>query len=470
MRHFISEAKEQFSILAWRVRLVFWSGAILIGAVCAGFAIVSEHANQTFQYLASHWPWLPFILTPGALVAILWATRNWFPGAQGSGIPQAIAALQLEERSSLLSIRIAIGKILLTTLGLVCGASIGREGPSVHIGASLMHSLGRFAHFPAHYMERGLILAGGAAGIAAAFNTPMAGIVFAIEEMSKSFEQRTNGIVMTERRMDTAYHRQQVRHEGQADIPTQRNGQILPNLRLMTMTGNRIRLEALAGLRHQHRGIRAPAGTTDPGFTIGDQILDIHPTGFQQRQITERHGSRITPRVRDQARRPDRLAIHLRQAVHRFRDQPRAGMAHSIPLLPDGNILDAKIRRQIDDAHAGVEQGASLGHRNAIRRGEENQVTPTQRVDIRLGEEQIGMPPQVWIQIRDRAPSLGAGGDHTQRDTRVPDQQAQQFDPGIPGASDDSNLNHSTRLADPTYRLCFAVNVQTWTSQTAAAQ
>ncbi len=197
MRHFISEAKEQFSILAWRVRLVFWSGAILIGAVCAGFAIVSEHANQTFQYLASHWPWLPFILTPGALVAILWATRNWFPGAQGSGIPQAIAALQLEERSSLLSIRIAIGKILLTTLGLVCGASIGREGPSVHIGASLMHSLGRFAHFPAHYMERGLILAGGAAGIAAAFNTPMAGIVFAIEEMSKSFEQRTNGIVMT---------------------------------------------------------------------------------------------------------------------------------------------------------------------------------------------------------------------------------------------------------------------------------
>ncbi len=197
MRHFLSEAKEQFSILTWRVRLVFWSGAILIGAVCAGFAIVSEHANQTFLYLANHWPWLPFILTPTALVAILWATRNWFPGSQGSGIPQAIAALQLEERSSLLSIRIAIGKILLTTLGLVCGASIGREGPSVHIGASLMHSLGHFARFPAHYMERGLILAGGAAGIAAAFNTPMAGIVFAIEEMSKSFEQRTNGIVMT---------------------------------------------------------------------------------------------------------------------------------------------------------------------------------------------------------------------------------------------------------------------------------
>ncbi len=197
MRHFIKEAKEQFSPLAWRVRLVFWCGAILIGAVCAGFAIVAEHANNGFISLARAWPWLPFLLTPAGLIAILWATRTWFPGSQGSGIPQAIAALQLQERSMLLNIRIAIGKILLTTLGLFCGASIGREGPSVHIGASLMHSLGRFAHFPAHYMERGLILAGGAAGIAAAFNTPMAGIVFAIEEMSKSFEQRTSGIVMT---------------------------------------------------------------------------------------------------------------------------------------------------------------------------------------------------------------------------------------------------------------------------------
>ncbi len=197
MRHLIKEAKEQFSLLAWRVRLVFWSGAILIGAVCAGFAIVAEHANNAFLTLARTWPWAPFLLTPLGLAAILWATRNGFPGSQGSGIPQAIAALQVQDRGPLLSLRIALGKILLTTLGLFCGASIGREGPSVHIGASLMHSLGRFAHFPAHYMERGLILAGSAAGIAAAFNTPMAGIVFAIEEMSKSFEQRTSGIVMT---------------------------------------------------------------------------------------------------------------------------------------------------------------------------------------------------------------------------------------------------------------------------------
>jgi len=82
-------------------------------------------------------------------------------------------------------------------LGLLCGASIGREGPTVHISAALSYSLVRLAHFPIHIQERGLILAGAAAGLAAAFNTPLAGIIFAIEEMSRSFEERTSGVVLT---------------------------------------------------------------------------------------------------------------------------------------------------------------------------------------------------------------------------------------------------------------------------------
>ena len=198
MRKHLRRSRRKFLYLkAWKVRLVFWAGAVLVGAVCALFAELAEKADQLFRQLAATDPRLPLLITPLGLAAIVWLTRNLFPGSQGSGIPQAIAALEIRGKAALLSMRIAFGKVLLTVLGLLCGGSIGREGPSVHVGASIMFALGRYAHFPAHYMERGLILAGSAAGIAAAFNTPLAGVVFAIEEMSKSFEQRTSGIVTT---------------------------------------------------------------------------------------------------------------------------------------------------------------------------------------------------------------------------------------------------------------------------------
>ena len=73
-------------------------------------------------------------------------------------------------------------KILLTLLGLATGASIGREGPTVQIGAAIMYQMSTVSSFPHEIMKRRLILAGGAAGFAAAFNTPLAGVVFAIEK------------------------------------------------------------------------------------------------------------------------------------------------------------------------------------------------------------------------------------------------------------------------------------------------
>lgn len=186
----------------WKARLVFWGGAILVGLVSALFALGSEAASHLFRQIESQSPYLPLLLTPAGLVLIAWLTRRYFPGAQGSGIPQAIAALEMSPnmyhlRRTVLSLRIAIGKIFLTLLGLLCGASIGREGPTVHIGAAIMYSVGHRAHFPRHYLDKSLIIAGGAAGIAAAFNTPLAGIVFAIEEMARNFEERTSGTMLT---------------------------------------------------------------------------------------------------------------------------------------------------------------------------------------------------------------------------------------------------------------------------------
>ena len=184
----------------WKIQLVFWFSAILVGIAATLFAIASEHAHSLFKQILAVSPYLPLVITPLLLVFVAWLTRRFFPGAQGSGIPQSIAALNMPDhsvRAALLSLRIAVGKIVLTLLGLLGGASIGREGPTVHVGAAIMFSFGNLARFPQHFMDRGLILAGGAAGIAAAFNTPLAGIVFAIEEMSRSFEQRTSGTILT---------------------------------------------------------------------------------------------------------------------------------------------------------------------------------------------------------------------------------------------------------------------------------
>lgn len=183
----------------WRTRLVFWSGAMAIGVVSVGFAELADLAQAAFASItsASKWAYLaPLVMTPFGFVLSAYFAISFFPNSQGSGIPQAIAARHLDEteRPFLLSLRIAFGKIVLTILGLFCGASIGREGPTVQVGASIMLAAARFGELP---HARGLILAGSAAGIAAAFNTPLAGIVFAIEEMSRAYESRSNGVVLS---------------------------------------------------------------------------------------------------------------------------------------------------------------------------------------------------------------------------------------------------------------------------------
>ena len=195
--HLRRSRKLIFSHKAWKIRLVFWLGAIMVGVICAIFTKIAENATEVFLSIAHYNPYLPIVITPLSLMLITWITLKFFRGAHGSGIPQTIAALEVPDKPKLLSMKIAVGKIFLALAGLTSGASLGTQAPSVQIGASIMFSLGRLTRFPSHYMERGLILAGGAAGIAAAFNTPLAGIVFAIEEMSRSFEQRTSGIVMT---------------------------------------------------------------------------------------------------------------------------------------------------------------------------------------------------------------------------------------------------------------------------------
>ncbi|MEE2860584.1 MAG: chloride channel protein [Pseudomonadota bacterium] len=181
----------------WRGRLVFWLGALAVGIVSTAFAWLADMAGELFHAFSGGGtsPWLLAVM-PAAFLASAWAAQRLFPGSQGSGIPQAMAAraLEGEERHLYLTLKIAVGKFLLTLWGLLFGASIGREGPTVQIGAAIMLTSARIGSL-SH--ARGLILAGAAAGIAAAFNTPLAGIVFAIEEMARNFQTRTNGLVLS---------------------------------------------------------------------------------------------------------------------------------------------------------------------------------------------------------------------------------------------------------------------------------
>jgi H+/Cl- antiporter ClcA len=183
---------------------VFWLGAVVVGLAAVIYARLIDFGYAQFVTYSSRFWGLPLILTPAVSALCVWATLKFFRGSEGSGIPQVIAALNgpPEVAAKLLTIRILVGKILLSFLAILGGFTIGREGPTIHVGAALMYNLRRF--YPKRFrtlqgtgLERRLALAGAAAGLSAAFNAPLAGVVFAIEELTRSFEARTSGILIT---------------------------------------------------------------------------------------------------------------------------------------------------------------------------------------------------------------------------------------------------------------------------------
>lgn len=174
----------------WQHILLWFLASLLIGLIGVGVAIASDYANLANIWLQKKLNYWLLLLIPLSFAFLAWLTNRFFRGTQGSGIPQTIAALNDpddQKKNNLLSIKIMAGKIIMLLSGLVMGASIGREGPTVQIGASISHAFYGLGPFKTAEHRRTLVLAGGAAGIAAAFNTPLAGIMFAIEELNKKY-------------------------------------------------------------------------------------------------------------------------------------------------------------------------------------------------------------------------------------------------------------------------------------------
>lgn len=180
----------------WRRRAAIGIGAVLVGLVALLFAGLADQASDFFRLWSRAVPWLPLLVTPLGFALTAWITLRWAPSGRGSGIPQVIAATKDPPRAlrGLLSLPGAGLKLLLTVAALAMGASVGREGPTVQVSAAIMAHLHKILRVP---IRAGVIIAGGAAGVAAAFNTPLAGVAFAIEELANAFEQRVALLVMT---------------------------------------------------------------------------------------------------------------------------------------------------------------------------------------------------------------------------------------------------------------------------------
>lgn len=207
MNHPWSRIYQRISIYRWHdpstwlERGIVWIYAILVGLVVSFYVRLSEEALVGYRWCQQHLGYGLLALTPLGTMFIVFCVRRYYPGSEGSGIPQVIAALRdtrrLAQLRGLVSLPIALAKILLGACAIALGLSTGREGPCVQIAASLMRQCTRWLPGSSRLQPDQLMLAGGAAGIAGAFNTPLAGIVFAIEELSRQFEEGTSGVLLT---------------------------------------------------------------------------------------------------------------------------------------------------------------------------------------------------------------------------------------------------------------------------------
>ena len=153
-------------------------GAV-VGLVVVAFILLTENLGSRL-YPPGSAAWRR-ILTPlvGA-VGTGFLLYKYFPNARGSGIPQTKTALFLNE--GFISMRTVLGKFGLCSVSLASGIALGREGPSVQVGAGIASALGRRLGLTAHSVKS-LVPAGATAALAAAFNTPISAVLFSLEEV-----------------------------------------------------------------------------------------------------------------------------------------------------------------------------------------------------------------------------------------------------------------------------------------------
>ena len=175
---------------------VFLVLALVIGALTGlavvAFIVLTERLGMRL-YPVGGAPWRRLLFPVVGSLGVGYLLYRYFPNARGSGVPQTKAALFAREGR--ITLRTVLGKFFCTSVTLASGIPLGREGPSVQVGAGIGSVLGRLLGLPTEQVKK-LIPVGAAAAIAAAFNTPLAAVLFSLEEITGDLYAPVMGAVV----------------------------------------------------------------------------------------------------------------------------------------------------------------------------------------------------------------------------------------------------------------------------------
>ena len=171
----------------------FWIGSLITGVFAVMYAKIFMWGEKLMNLIMDWNSWMIFIIAPIGFVLSWWLVKEFAPYATGSGIPQVMAAVELANPKehtkirNLLSLKILVFKILSSLALIIGGGAIGREGPTIQIAGSVFRKVNEYLpDWWPKISKKNMIMTGAAAGLSAAFNTPLGGIVFAVEELSKT--------------------------------------------------------------------------------------------------------------------------------------------------------------------------------------------------------------------------------------------------------------------------------------------
>lgn len=162
--------------IAFRALISLFHNLLFLGK----FSLVFDANKHTGPFWAAGYEWLVMFVPVIGAVGVAWLVQNFAPEAKGHGVPEVMDAISFG--AGIIRPVVAAVKSLASALSIGSGGSVGREGPIIQIGSAFGSTLGQVVRMPAEDRCT-LVAAGGAAGIAATFNTPVGGVLFAVELM-----------------------------------------------------------------------------------------------------------------------------------------------------------------------------------------------------------------------------------------------------------------------------------------------